>query len=141
MISEYFTEEDVIKIEFKKEFISLWDGWLGKDDFYKLDEVTESEWSRFNQLLKLVHKEYKIYGVNWTHRKAELINDIDGFLPGYEDSMNRGSVDFSQVIIPELNAVLTEEWDYTFILWYKDNEAKEKLEPLIKQVRLFNFSE
>lgn len=140
MLSEYYNEEDMIKAEFNKEFISLWGGWLGKADYYKLDEVTESEWSRFNHLLRLVHGKYKIYAVNWENREAVLVSNIDSFLPDYEEAMNRGCVDFSQVIIPELNTVLTEEWDYTFILWHTNNGAKERLEPLVKQAKLFNFS-
>ncbi|MDC5857454.1 hypothetical protein [Vibrio europaeus] len=139
MIPEYYNNEDEIRSEFNKEFISLWGGWLGRDEYYKLDEVTESEWSRFNHLLKLLHCQYEMYVVNWDNREAKLVDNIDDFLPTYEEAMDRGSANFSQFIIPELNAVLTEEWDYTFIIWHINNGSREKLEPWIKKAKLFNF--
>jgi hypothetical protein len=42
MYQSYFEDWEV-KADFTKEFVSLWDGWLG-DESYKLDLVTESEW-------------------------------------------------------------------------------------------------
>ncbi|EEX30845.1 MULTISPECIES: hypothetical protein [Vibrio] len=139
MIPEYYNNEDEIRSEFHKEFISLWRGWLGRDEFYKLDEVTEIEWSRFNHLLKLLHCQYEMYVVNWDSREAKLVDNIDNLLPTYEEAMNRGSANFSQFIIPELNAVLTEECDYTFIFWHINNGSREKLEPWIRTAKLFNF--
>ncbi|CAH1533356.1 hypothetical protein THF5H11_20003 [Vibrio jasicida] len=88
MIPEYYNNEDEIRSEFNKEFISLWRGWLGGDEYYKLDEVTESEWSRFNQLLKLLHSQYEMYVVNWDNREAKLVDNIDDFLPTYEEAMD-----------------------------------------------------
>ncbi|MDN3685571.1 hypothetical protein QW180_26455 [Vibrio sinaloensis] len=48
-----------VKPEFAKEFISLWSGWLGEENYHKLDEVTENEWQRFNKLIELIGKDYK----------------------------------------------------------------------------------
>lgn len=42
--SQYFVEWEV-KPDFEKEAISLWPGWLGQADHYKLEEVTEGEWA------------------------------------------------------------------------------------------------
>ena len=54
MYHSYF-EDWEIKSSFSQEFVSLWNGWLGEDSF-KLDLVTEKEWSRFNEFIKLISK-------------------------------------------------------------------------------------
>jgi hypothetical protein len=40
---------------------------------------------------------------------------------------------------PELGCVVTEEWDYTYIIWHKNNGAVEKLAPFIKKAKLKHF--
>lgn len=59
MFSEYFSEYEV-KSDFLKEFISLWDEWLGQDEMYKLDQVTEQEWLKFHNFIILLSENYQI---------------------------------------------------------------------------------
>lgn len=139
MISEYFEDWEV-KSEFKPEFISLWEGWLGKENYHKLDEVTELEWLRFNTLIKLIHKEYELYAVNLELNTALKIEEIEIYLPSYKEAMNRDSSKFSKLIIPELSAVLNEDWDFTYILWHKNNGSKEILSSFIRNAELYQFS-
>jgi hypothetical protein len=140
VISEYFDNWEV-KEEFSQEFISLWDGWLGRDECYKLDEVTEPEWERFNQLVRLLHSEYEMFAVNLGNETINKLEDIDKYLPTYEEDMDRGQMNFSTIIIPSLNAVLAETWDFTYILYHKNNGTVETLKPLIKKSNLFSFSD
>ena len=53
--------------------------------------------------------------------------------------MGRGEINFTTIIIPSLNVVLAETWDYTYILYHKNNGAVEELKPLIKKSNLFSF--
>jgi len=46
---------------------------------------------------------------------------------------------FSQYVIPELECVITEEWDYTYILWHKDNGAIDALSSYISEANLYHF--
>ena len=80
MISEYFDDWEV-KEEFSQEFISLWEGWLGRDDFYKLDEVTELEWKGFNQLIKFMHSKYEMYAVDIEKENTYKLVDLMNYLP------------------------------------------------------------
>ena len=137
MYHSYFEDWEV-KANFTKEFISLWDGWLGNES-YKLDIVTEKEWSRFNNLIKLISKEIELNFVNCKAEKLEAITEINQVLDSYEVSMNKDSSKFSRFVIPELDCVITEKWDYTYILWHKNNGAVEKLAPYIKQAGLKHF--
>jgi len=59
MYIEYIQERE-LRPEFKKKFISLFNGWLGKDNLHKLDEVTENGWQCFNTLLELISKNYSV---------------------------------------------------------------------------------
>ena len=140
MISDYFDNEWGVRDEFTKEFISIWSGWLGQENYHQLDEVTEYEWTRFNTLIKLLHHDYELVSVYLESNTVENIRSIDSFLATYHEDMNRTSIEFSRIIIPALNAILTEDWDYTYILWHRNNSAKEALAPLIKKAELFQFS-
>ena len=42
-------------------------------------------------------------------------------------------MNFSTIIIPSLNAVLEETWDFTYILYHEYNGTVETLKPLIKK--------
>jgi hypothetical protein len=140
MISDYF-EDWKVRSEFKPEFISPWAAWLGEENYHELNEITEIEWSRFNTLVKLIFKGYELYHVNVELKSMLKVEHVESYLPSYKDAMSRDSSKFTRLIIPELLAVLTEDWDFTYILWHKNNGAKEKLSPLIKQAKLFHFNE
>jgi hypothetical protein len=122
MFSSYFGEWEV-KDEFEKEFVCIFDGWLGEENLHKLDEVTENEWSKFNTLIRLVSKQYKIQLANTNSRTLVEIDNIENHLSTFEVSMNKDSEQFSKFIIPELECVISEDWDYTYILWYKNKEV------------------
>ena len=140
MISSYFEEWEV-KPEFEKEFISIFNGWLGKENLYKLDEVDEKEWSKFNDLVHEIYNNYKINIVDLNKNKFKTAKNTNEITENHKVSMNKDASQFSKFIIPELECILTEEWDYTYILWHKNNGAKEAIIPLATKVGLFNFSE
>lgn len=48
---------------------------------------------------------------------------------------------FSKFIIPDLHCVITEEWDYTYIIWHKNDGAVDALMPYILNSRLYHFSD
>ena len=138
MISKYFENFDV-KNDFSKEYISLWNGWLGREESHKLDSVTEAEWSNFNNLVKAVCEKYESYKFDIKHNTVEKITDPTIWLPSFEENMEFGESGFTKIIIPELEVVLNETWDFTYILYHKSNSAVKDLEPLIKHFNLFNF--
>jgi len=138
MFSEYFEDWEV-KPKYSKEFLSLWEGWLGKENYHKLNEVTEDEWARFNGLLRTLAKEFPIELVDCENKLLTSIHDIESVLSNYEDSMGNNSTIFTKLVIPELGCVISEEWDYTYVIWHKKNGAMEKLSPIIKSAGLKHF--
>lgn len=138
MYHSYFADWEV-KEEFTKEFVSLWGGWL-REDSYKLDLVTESEWSRFNDFIKLISQNFELKLVDCNTENILAINNIQSTLATYAESMDKDSSLFSRYVIPELDCVITEEWDYTYIVWHKGNGAVEKLAPLIGKAKLKHFA-
>ena len=60
MYSEYSKGWE-LRPELDKEFISLFDGWLGEDNLHKLDGVTGSDWTSFNTFIKLILENYGDY--------------------------------------------------------------------------------
>jgi len=137
MYHSYF-EDWKVKEEFTKEFVSLWGGWLGEES-YKLDLVTENDWNRFNEFIKSISENYEIKLVNCNNEKLLDIKNIQDTLSNYEESMSKNDSLFSKYVLPELNCVITEEWDYTYIIWHKNNGAVEALSPLIEKAQLKHF--
>jgi hypothetical protein len=140
MLKDYFDNYEV-KEGYEKEYISLFDGWLGKDNLHKLDEVTEEEWSKFNYLLNEIFNNLKIYSVDVRKNTCVQVENINVITNTYNEAMNKEQTDFTKLIIPEHNCVLTEDWDYTYILWHKNNGTVEALKPLIENAGLYQFNE
>jgi len=134
-----FFQDLEIKPKFKKEFISIFKGWLGHENLHQLDEVTEVEWARFNAYLRLLHQHYRLCIADLETMSCTDINDIEATIMNHKDSLNKDSSQFTKITIPKLHAVLTEEWDFTWILWHVNNGAVEALSPLIEQADLFHW--
>ncbi|GAB5489728.1 MAG: hypothetical protein Pars2KO_32980 [Parasphingorhabdus sp.] len=139
MFDDYFDGWDV-KPSFDKEYISLWSGWLGKSDYHLLDQVTEEEWSRFNRLISLLSEKCTLGLVDRHKRSIAFPTNIEETFSSYEDSMNKDSAAFSAYIIEELECVITEEWDFTYIVWHKGNGAIDLLSSDILRANLKQFS-
>lgn len=58
------------------EFVCIFDGWLGKENYGQQDEVTDIEWSRINIFLHLLNQNY---GLQRVYRKT-------GKVPSWEQS-------------------------------------------------------
>lgn len=140
MFDEYFEDYEV-RADFSREYVSLWPGWLGKERYHLLDEVREEEWSRFNAWVSAISKSFRIGIANYSSETVEFPDEIEPHLSNYADSMEKDSTQFSKFVIPELNCVITEEWEYTYIIWHKDDGAVEALTPYILNSRLHHFSD
>ena len=138
MFSEYFEDWEV-KPEFEKEFVSLWSGWLGSEDYHKLDQVTELDWSCFNAFIRDLAVNFKIEHVSLDTKSAVEVKDVESCLSTYKESMDKDESLFTKLILPELGCVISEEWDYTYIIWHKNNGAVEALSPYINQSGLKHF--
>jgi hypothetical protein len=138
MYSKYFEGWEV-RPEYKKEFVSLWSGWLGKESLHKLDDVTKEDWKRFNIWIELLVEEYKLLAVDRKSESTSAVKDVETIISTYEESMNKERSQFSHFIIPELECVITEDWDYTYIIWYKDSSVIKALSTLINKAGLEHF--
>jgi hypothetical protein len=138
MFSKYFDEWEV-REEYTKEFVSLWPGWLGKENYHKLDEVTEVDWAKFNNWLRLLAKDFVIEVANFESCSLATVSHIENILSSYTESRNKGSSQFTKIVLPELGCVISEEWDYTYIIWHQNNHAVESLIPYITNAGLKHF--
>lgn len=138
MYDRYFQDEE-IRPEFEKEFVSIFDGWLGEKNYHRLDEVTDPEWERFNDLLRRLHRTYRLHIVDLEAGTSAELPSIERVLTSHDEAGNKQSSEFTRILIPDLDAAYTEEWDYTWILWHRRNGAVEALSPLIKSAGLFHW--
>ena len=138
MYEEYCADHS-FKSDFKPEFVSLWDGWLGKDNLHKLDEVTPIEWGKFNTLLRQLSQHYTLLAISHETKQVAKVSDIEAYLSTYEQAMNKDSDQFSSFIIQELSCAISESWDHTYIIWHREKGEIELLSPLIKACDLEHF--
>jgi hypothetical protein len=72
---------------------------------------------------------------------VELPARLEPLLSNYQESMRKDASQFSWFVIPDLDCVISEEWDYTYILWHRNTGALEAIEPLLSQAKLHHFSD
>ena len=137
---EYFQDYEV-RSEFSREFVALWPSWLGQAKLHLLDEVSEEEWSRFNSWVEAISREFRLGIANYSSGTVEFPNAIEPHLSDYEVSRKKDASQFSKFVIPDLNCVVTEEWDYTYIIWHKNDGAVEALRPYVLNSKLHHFSD
>lgn len=140
-IYDLFFEHGEVRTVFKKEYISLWSEWLGKERLHLLDEVSEEDWQRFNRMLIAAFEAFRVGVANQTVETVEFPAQIEPLLSDHQEAMNKDASQFAQFVIPELDCVITEEWDYTYILWHRGTGALETLKPLFSQAGLQHFSD
>jgi len=126
---------------FSKTFVSLWDGWLGQENLHKLDQVSEAEWHRFNDWLRELTRNFSVYVPDFEQQALKPVDNVELLLVDFQSSQNKTSDQFIRLVIPELECIITEDWDYTYIVWHKNNGAVEMLEPMIQKAGLKRFSE
>ena len=135
-IYDVFFENGGVRPDFSKEYISLWWGWLGKERLHLLDEVSEDEWLRFNRMLLAAFKAFRMGVANHASETVEFPARLEPLLSDHQKSMQKDAAQFSQFVIPDLDCVITEEWDYTYILWHRDTGALEAIKPLLFEAKL-----
>lgn len=140
MYYQYFLDWEV-RFEFQKEYVSLWPNWLGKDRLHLIDAVTEQEWGRFNAFIEMVSKHHEVGLVDCNHETIDFPKNIKSTFSPYSESMNKDASLFSKYVLPKLDCVITEEWDYTYILWHKNNGALDLLIPYLTSCELQHFSD
>lgn len=135
---DYFFENEV-KNNFQKEFVSLWPGWLGKENLYKLDEVSENDWDKFNKWILCLSQQYQLLWVDSQNKRLSLVDNIETTFSTYKETMMKNSSQFSRYVVPILNCVVSEDWDYTWIIWHQNDGAVRAISNTIKNVGLFHF--
>ena len=141
-MSEYFDfNTGAVRSEFNKEYVSLFDGWLGADNLHRIDQVREEDWLRFNRLLRLLDQDFTLFSIDQFSGSLQPVMQIEDILCSHAASQDKDSSQFTRLVISELEAIYTEDWDYTWILWHQDQGAVEVLTPLIQQAGLFHWSD
>ena len=124
---------------YKKLFISVFDHWLTYDEAEKLifidDNINElkNRRDKFEKVVEELYKRTDIY--LWKYKrhyriflkKPSTYNDLlrkCDFKNLWSQSGRRYSL-----ILPEFSAIYNEEWDWTNIIWYTN---EEKIEPIFE---------
>lgn len=140
-VYDVFFEHGEVRPDFCKEYISLWSGWLGKERLHLLDEVCDDEWLRFNRMLLAAFRAFRMGVVNHASETVEFPEHLEPLLCDHRESRQKVSSQFSQFVVPALDCVITEEWDYTYILWHRNPRALEAIKPLLVEAKLQHFSD
>lgn len=140
-IYDAFFKHGEVRPDFRKEYISLWSGWLGQERLHLLSKVGEQEWLRFNRMLLAASEAFQMGVVNHDAGTIQFPARLEPLLNGHREAMQKDASQFSQFVIPALDCVITEEWDYTYILWYRTEGTLEAIKPLLAETELQHFSD
>lgn len=105
-IYDVFFKDGGVRPDFRKEYISLWSGWLGKERLHLLDQVNEGDWSTFNRMLLAAFEAFRMGVVDHAAGTVEFPVRLEPLLSGYLESMRKDASQFSQFVIPELDCVI-----------------------------------
>jgi len=136
-------EESYIKNgNYKKIFISVFDHWLTKEeaeDLIFIDDNKKELNNRRAKFEKVIEELYKSTDTYlWKYKRNYRIfikkplnyNDLLRKCDFNSLSSQRGKQ--YSLILPEYSAIYNEEWDWTNIVWYTD---EDKIEPLVEIAR------
>jgi len=132
--NESFLEKGI----YQKLFISVFDHWLTEDegDLIFIDDNIDELMLRRDKFEKVVEELYKTTDIFlWKYKRNYRIylnkpmtyNDIlrkCNFKNLWSQSGRRYSL-----ILPEFSAIYNEEWDWTNIIWYID---EDKIKPILE---------
>jgi hypothetical protein len=138
-------EEEESYIEngiYKKIFISVFDHWLTKEEAEKLIFIDDNKnelnnrRAKFEKVIEELYKSTETY--LWKYKRNDRIfikkplnyNDLRRKCDLSNLSSQRGKQ--YSLILPEYSAIYNEEWDWTNIVWYTD---EDKLKPLVEIAR------
>jgi len=124
--------------KYKKIFISVFDHWLTNEEASEMIFVDEKldELKARREKFKLVAEElYKITNIYFWKYKRDYRMILKKPM-NYKDVLRKCDFDnlWSQsgkrydFILPEFSAIYSEEWDWTNIIWYTD---EEKIIPIL----------
>ncbi|WP_341665117.1 hypothetical protein [Vibrio sp.] len=99
------------------------------------------DFERFNTWIRLISKNFTILEVSLKTETLSEMSDVESILSDFESSQDKTSAEFIRIVIPELECIISEEWDFTYIIWHKNNGAVDKLQSSIKNAGLKSFSE
>ena len=103
--------------------------------------MTAEEWGKFNDLIRRIAQLYKIQQVEVATKYFIPVIDVEMILSSYDQAMKKIYMEFTKIFIPSLDCIVSEDWDYTYIIWCKNSDSIEALKPLISEVGLFSFQD
>ncbi|MEQ9314598.1 MAG: hypothetical protein RLN72_02035 [Henriciella sp.] len=140
-IESYFKDFEPLP-HFEKTYVSLWDGWLGPERSHLLDDVTREDelklvdfyWSlatRF-EVFRIDLKVGTVARFGGPDRRSLAADVING---------SRTHAQFFKLIVPALDCLVTEEWDYTAIIWHRSETAPAQLLDMVESAGLKHFTD
>ena len=123
--------------EYKLIFVSVFDHWLTEDEFQSeihTEDRTELN-ERRDKFIKFIVGLYNLTSIySWKYKRHNRFyiypfTSLNQLTEKCKIDYQLGEIGSRyDLMIPDLGAVYSEEWDWTNIIWYRD---KEKIKPLI----------
>lgn len=126
--------------ELPRKFVSVFDRWLGAENYHLLDCKDDLEREDRNKKL-LAHWTLVIERTSvWTMEENQILEVVDRqqFLQKCGDYEKSGD-EFAFVLLPELGAYYLEDWDDTNVVWYVDEDRVQPLFDWAAECGLFTL--
>ena len=132
--------------DYQMIFVSVFDHWLTQDEFepHIHTEDTNELIIRRQKLQNFIVGLFKLTPIySWKYKKnyrfyLYSFDTLNQILKKCDIQNQRGETGRRyDIILPEFQAVYSEEWDWTNIIWYRDKVIIEPLIELAKESGLF----
>lgn len=127
-------------------FVSVFDGWLKPEEAGKLEEVVAEEWQQFWRFSDLLADRFTLWALSKDAGSMRLFDsEREGRSRWYSDEGGNWLghlAPFGPVIlyVAELDCVIEEHFDYTSLVWHRDEETILALQPVVEEAGLYVFS-
>ena len=126
-------------------FVSVFDGWLKPEEVSRLEEIEPEEWQRFWHFSDLLAGRFTLWALD---KEAGSMRPFDFGRDGrsgwYSDEGGSWGGHFSPydpaiLYVAELDCVIEEHFDYTSLVWHRDEEAISALRTAVEEAGLYVF--
>src|SRR3546814_19095082 len=87
-------------------------------------------------MLLAAFEHFRMGMVNHVAETVESPAQLEPLLNAYGEYMQKDASRFFQFAIPELDCLITEDWDFTYILWHRTTDRKSVVEGKDVSVRV-----
>jgi len=127
--------------EWDLSFLCLWPCWLGEDNIHLLDVVSRKQEQAFLRFMHFTRERWQIlYADHGCMKIRPVRSNAVLYTAGLGESFQTKVQWPRTFVLSDLGVVIKESWDYTHLVWSKNEAALREVRPLARRAGLHIFN-